>query len=97
MIRAFDYFAARVAYPSIFASSVDAAAENLAKLIANQQCGLEEGPEVWRAVLDSFARNDDTLDRLEIMGRRMSAPFSRAEWRDLAEKTLRLLDHADEK
>lgn len=94
MIRAFDYFAARMAYPSIFAGSVDAAAEHLANLIANQLCGLEEGADVWRAVLDSFARNEDTLDRLEIMGRHMCAPFSRAEWRDMAEKTLQLLDRA---
>lgn len=94
MIRDFDYFAARVVYPSIFARSVDGAAEHLANLIANQLCGFEEGTDVWRAVLDRFARSDDPLNHLEIMGRRMSAPFTRAEWRDVAEKTLHLLDRA---
>lgn len=90
--RDLDYFAARVAYPSIFARSVDAAAKNLANLIGNRLCGLEEGVEAWRPTLDAFARNDDALGRLETMGRRMSAPFTRPEWRELAAKTLQLLD-----
>lgn len=92
MTRDLDYFAARVAYPSIFKGSVDEAATNLANLIANRLGGLEEGIDAWRPALDSFARDDEALDRLEIMGRRVSAPFTRAEWRELAEKILRLLE-----
>ena len=93
-MRDLDYFAARVAYPSIFARSVDAAAKNLADLIANRLCGLDEGTDAWREVLDQFVRSDDALDRLEFIGESMSAPFTRAQWRDLAQKTLRLLDGA---
>lgn len=92
MTRDLDYFAARVAYPSIFKYSVDEAAKNLANLIGNRLGGLEEGVDAWRVALDKFARDDDALDRLEWMGRRMSAPFTRAEWRELAETILRLLD-----
>lgn len=91
MKRDLNYFAARIAYPSIFKRSVDEAAKNLANLIANRLGGLEEGVDAWRPALDSFARDDDALDRLEVMGRRMSAPFTRAEWRELAATTLRIL------
>ena len=90
--RDLDYFAARVTYPSIFKYSVDEAAKNLANLIGNRLGGLEEGVDAWRVALDKFARDDDALNRLEWMGRRMSAPFTRAEWRELAETILRLLD-----
>lgn len=93
-MRDLDYFAARVAYPSIFARSVDAAAKNLADLIAHRRCGLEEGTDAWRGVLDQFVRSEDALDRLEFIGETMSAPFNRAQWRDVAEKTLRLLEGA---
>lgn len=92
--RDLDYFAARVAYPCIFADSVNDAAKNLANLIANRLGGLQEGVDAWRPTLDSFARNDDALDSLESMGKHMNAPFSRAEWRDMAAITLRILDSA---
>lgn len=94
MNRELDYFAARVAYPCIFARSVGDAAKNLANLIANRLGGLHEGIDAWRPTLDSFARNDDALDTLERMGKRMRAPFSRAEWREMAATTLRILDGA---
>ena len=92
MTRDLDYFAARVAYLSIFKYSVDEAAKILANLIANRLGGLEEGLDEWRVALEKFARDDDALDRLEWMGRRMSAPFTRAEWRELTKKMLELLE-----
>lgn len=90
-MRDLDYFAARIVYPSIFVESTDAAAKNLGNLITNGLCGLEEGPRAWRLVLERFARYEDALDRLEIMGERMAAPFNRDQWREVAEKMQEIL------
>lgn len=87
-----DYFAARVVYPSIFAETTDAAARNLADLITNGLCGLEEGPRAWRVVLERFASREEALDRLAAVGKRMSAPFTRDEWREVADKTREYLN-----
>jgi hypothetical protein len=75
-------FAAKVAYASIFAKTVEEASENLVRLITKCQCGFDEGVTVWRAVVEDFVQPTDDVSQLN----RFGASFSPDQWRRIFEQ-----------
>lgn len=71
-----EQFASKIAYVCIFTKSVDNAAENLIRLIANRECGFDEGTTAWCDVLADYLQVPDTLCELN----RFGASFTTAQW-----------------
>lgn len=67
-------FAAKIAYASIFAQTVEEAAENLARLIAKRECGFDEGAKAWLAVLEDYVNAPDDLGQLNRFGSTFTVP-----------------------
>jgi hypothetical protein len=71
-----EKFAAKIAYASIFATTIEEATENLVRLIANRDCELDEGATPWRGVLTDYLEAPDDLCQLN----RFGASFTAAQW-----------------
>jgi hypothetical protein len=83
-----EQFAAKIAYACIFAKTPEDATENLARLIANQECGFDEGVEAWRKVIEDYLGSPPN-DLLVL--NRFGANFSAAQWRLILEKVISAL------
>jgi hypothetical protein len=79
-------FGAKVAYASIFQSTVDAAAANLVRLIRGRECGFDEGTAAWRRAIQDYLHSE-RLAELNTLG----ASFSVADWRRILETVLEAL------
>jgi hypothetical protein len=71
-----EQFASKIAYACIFAKSIEEASDNLIRLIANRQCGFDEGTTAWCNVLTDYLQVPDDLCELN----RFGASFSAAQW-----------------
>lgn len=74
-----DRIGAKIAYVCIYSDSADHAARHLANLVRDRACGLDEGPEEWRAAIGELLQSDKKLINLNHLG----AAFSIAEWRQI--------------
>ena len=75
-------FATKIAYSSIFARTVEEAAENLLRQITKGQCGFDEGVAAWRAVVADYLQPTEDLSDLN----RFGATLTPAQWRQVFEQ-----------
>jgi hypothetical protein len=71
-----ERFAQNIAYVCVFAKSCEEASENLVRLIANRECGFDEGTTAWCEVLADYLQAPDDLCELN----RFGANFTVAQW-----------------
>jgi hypothetical protein len=64
----FEHVKNKIGYPCIFSRSTEDAVANLLRLITGTQCGFDEGPSAWRAVLQEALDGQHDLLELNYCG-----------------------------
>ena len=68
----------KISYPCIFESVPEDAAQNLCRLITDQDCGYDEGVDFWLEITSDLLRGGSNFQHLNCHG----TTFSDAWWRD---------------
>jgi hypothetical protein len=64
----FEHVKNTIGYPCIFSRSTEDAVRNLLQLITGRQCGFNEGPSAWHAVLQEVLDGQHDLLELNFCG-----------------------------